>query len=228
MEASMSTLDLGPALGAAALLALAMTAHAAAGANGAAPAASRSGIPYVTDAQAGPPELVDAIRARRPRHELLNLDRMLLHSPAFAKAWNGMFGAIRGQLAVPAKLRELAIMAIGALNRADYEWAQHEGEFLKAGGTPAQLAKLRDVSAAMKDDKAFDEPERATLALTSEMTRGIEVSKETLARIRAVLPDAQVVELVGTIAGYNMVSRFVVATGVEVEASPPPEPTQGR
>jgi hypothetical protein len=38
-------------------------------------------------------------------------------------------------------------------------------------------------------------------------------------RIRAVLPDDQVVELIGTIAGYNMVSRFAVATGLEPEAS---------
>jgi hypothetical protein len=34
-----------------------------------------------------------------------------------------------------------------------------------------------------------------------------------------VLPDEQVVELIGTIAGYNMVSRFVVATGLDPEAS---------
>jgi alkylhydroperoxidase family enzyme len=38
-------------------------------------------------------------------------------------------------------------------------------------------------------------------------------------RIRAVLNDQQVVELIGTIAGYNMVSRFVVATGLEPESS---------
>ena len=38
-----------------------------------------------------------------------------------------------------------------------------------------------------------------------------------------VVPDAQVVELAGTIAGYNMVSRFVVATGVEMEEKSPPE-----
>jgi alkylhydroperoxidase family enzyme len=36
-------------------------------------------------------------------------------------------------------------------------------------------------------------------------------------RMRALLPDQQVVELVGTIAGYNMVSRFLVATGIELE-----------
>src|SRR5678815_723747 len=126
---------------------------------------SRSGIPYKPDDdQAGPKEVVDAIRARRPGGKLLNLDRILLHSPAFAKGWNGLFGAIRGQLAVPPKLRELAIMAVGALNQADYEWVQHESEFTKAGGTAAQLVALKNVPAALKNDKLFDEPERATLA----------------------------------------------------------------
>ena len=179
---------------------------------------SRSGIPYKPDDdQAGPKEVVDAIRARRPGGKLLNLDRILLHSPAFAKGWNGLFGAIRGQLAVPPKLRELAIMAVGALNQADYEWVQHEPEFLKAGGTQAQLAALKNLPSALKNDKLFDEPERATLALTLEMTRSIKVSDATLKRVRGLLPLDQVVELIGTIAGYNMASRFLVATGVELE-----------
>jgi alkylhydroperoxidase family enzyme len=179
---------------------------------------SRSGIPYKPDGdQAGPKELVDAIRSRRAGGKLLNLDRMLLHSPNFAKGWNGMFAAIRGQLSLPGKLREIVIMEIGVLNQADYEWAQHEKEFLAAGGTKEQLAALKNVPAAMKNDKLFTEAERATLAVADEMTRGIKVSDATMKRIRKVLPDDQVVELIGTIAGYNMVSRFVVATGVELE-----------
>jgi alkylhydroperoxidase family enzyme len=36
-------------------------------------------------------------------------------------------------------------------------------------------------------------------------------------RVRAIFPDQKVVELTGTIAGYNMVSRFVVAIGIELE-----------
>ena len=201
----------------AAVFALVLLAAAPALADGG-PASTKFGIPYKTDdASIGPKELVDAIRSRRPNGKLLNLDRVLLYSPSFAKGWNGMFAAIRGQLALPAILRELPIMAIGVLNKADYEWAQHESEFLKAGGTKEQLAALKNVPAAMKNAKLFDEAERATLALTDEMTRNVKVSDATMVRIRKVLPDDQVVELIGTIAGYNMVSRFVVATGVEVE-----------
>ncbi len=180
-------------------------------------AVSRSGIPYRPDNdQAGPPELVNAIRARRGG-KLLNLDRMLLQSPNFARGWNGMLGAIRTQLSLRPKLREVAIMAISALNRVDYEWTQHESELITAGGTREQLDALKDPKGAEKNSKLFNEAERAVLALTREMTRDIAVSDATMKRIRALLPDQEVVELIGTIAGYNMVSRFLIATGVELE-----------
>jgi len=49
------------------------------------------------------------------------------------------------------------------------------------------------------------------------MTRNIDVSPATLKRVRSLLNDQQLVELIGTVSGYNMVSRFAVATGLEVE-----------
>lgn len=184
---------------------------------------SKTGFTYLSDDQ-GPPDLVAAIKSRRAGGKLLNLDRVLLQSPNYAKGWNGMFAAIRNQLALPGKLRELAIMQIGVLNKAEYEWIQHEGEFLKAGGTREQLQALRNGAATGGgDQKLFDESERATLALTREMTQNINVSDGTLKRVRSLLPEAQVVELIGTIAGYNMVSRFVVATGIEAEEAAPPQ-----
>jgi len=161
-------------------------------------------IPYVAEDKVGPPDLVAAIRARRPGGKLWNLDRMLLNSPA-----------IRGQLSLPGKLREISIMAIAVLNKADYEWAAHEPELKSAGGSAEQIAALKDPVAASKNEKLFDEPERAALALAIEMTREVQVQDATLKRVRAALSDQQVVELIGTIAAYNMVSRFLVATGVE-------------
>ena len=175
---------------------------------------SKTGIPYLADDKLGPPELVESIKSRRPGGKLLNLDRVLLHSPNFTKGWNTMFAAIRSQLALPGKLRELPILAIAVLNKAEYEWLQHEPEFVKAGGTPAQLKALRTL-----DPTPFDKTERAALQLTIEMTRDVQPKQATVDAIRKLLPDDQVVELVGTIAGYNMVSRFLLATGVEAEAT---------
>jgi alkylhydroperoxidase family enzyme len=44
------------------------------------------------------------------------------------------------------------------------------------------------------------------------------VPQATLQRVRGLLGnDPQLIELIGTIAAYNMVSRFLVATGLSIE-----------
>ena len=182
------------------------------------PKVSKTGIPYASDKPpAGSEAIYNAVLVRRGGN-LLNLDRMLLNSPEFAQGWNTMFGAIRGKLVVDLKLRELAIVTIGAMNKADYEWEAHAPIFLKAGGSQQQLDAIKKgVPDALKNTKLFDEMERATLQLTYEMTRNVAVKKATMAKIRSLLPTQQVVELIGTIAGYNMVSRFLIATGIDPE-----------
>jgi AhpD family alkylhydroperoxidase len=172
-------------------------------------------IPSVADADLGPADVVQAIQKRRGG-SLINLDRMLLNSPAYAVGWNGFLGAVRNGLSLDAKLRELAICAVAILNRADYELAQHAPELLAAGGSQAQLDRLQDYAAALEDTVLFDAAERATLALTREMTRNVQVSDACFATLRSVLPSTQQqVELVGVIAAYNMVSRFLEALHVE-------------
>jgi alkylhydroperoxidase family enzyme len=197
-----------------------MAAGAAGAQQSSQPTVSKTGIPYPPDDQLGPPDLLAAIKSRRTGGKLLNLDRMLLQSPNFTQGWNTMFGAIRNKLSLPGKLRELTIMAIGVYNNAGYERFQHEPEFLKAGGTREQLQQLKsNIDAAEKDAKLFDETERATLTLTREMTKNVAVPDATIQRIRGLLKnDQHLIEMIGTIAGYNMVSRFAVATGLQNES----------
>jgi alkylhydroperoxidase family enzyme len=174
-------------------------------------------IPNVSDADLKPVDVVAAVRQRRGG-SLLNLDRMLLNSPAYAIGWNGFLGAVRNKLSLAPKLRELAICAVAVLNDADYELVQHAPEWLQAGGTQAQLDALQDVASAIDNDALFDASERATLALTRQMTLQVQVDDACFDRMRAALPDPQQqVELVGVIAAYNMVSRFLVALQVAPE-----------
>jgi alkylhydroperoxidase family enzyme len=160
-------------------------------------------------------ELVSTIRNRRSSGKLLNLDRMLLHSPPFARGWNSMFAAIRNQLQVPRHINELAICAVARLNNADYEWIQHAPEFLAANGTQAQLDALDDVTAACYDTALFNEQERIALRLTLDMTRQVKVRRSIIDKARALFGERQLVELMGTIAGYNMVSRFLVVLDID-------------
>lgn len=174
-------------------------------------------VPYLPENIQEPQDLITAIRARRGG-KLLNLDRMLLHSPAFAAGWNGFLGAVRNSLSVPEKLRELAICAVAVLNDAEYEFIQHAPEFIRAGGRETQLSELKRIGASSPDAYEFDEQELAVINLSIEITRKIQVSHTTMQTIKSSLDnDQQLVELVGVIATYNMVSRYLVALGIEPE-----------
>jgi len=170
-------------------------------------------IPYKTDAEAGPPELVASIRQRRGGR-LGALDRILLYSPPIATGWGELLGRVRKDLEVPMPLRELAMCAVAVLNKAEYELHHHGPIFLSCGGTQAQLDALRRLPTI--DAELFDPTQRAALALTIEMTRTVEVSDATFDTARRLLgDDRHLFELIGVIAAYNMVSRILVAVGVQ-------------
>jgi alkylhydroperoxidase family enzyme len=68
------------------------------------------------------------------------------------------------------------------------------------------------------DPTLFDASERAVIRLTLEMTRDVRTTDATFAAATAALGKHQhVVELVGVIAAYNMVSRFLLALHIEPE-----------
>ena len=176
-------------------------------------------IPYLRDEEAGPDDIVESIRQRRGGR-LLNLDRHLLYCPPVAAGWNQLLGAVRTRLALPPRLRELAMCAVATLNDAPYEFHHHAPEFLKAGGTTAQVDALRDVATALGHPELFDRAEFAVLRLAAEMTRGVTVKDETFAELHGALRDDRlVVEAVITVAAYNMVSRVIVALQIEPEAA---------
>jgi len=107
---------------------------------------------------------------------------------------------------------------VAILNGAEYEFHHHAPEFIKAGGSQQQVTALRQPQACVEDEALFDATERAAIRLTIEMTRNVQVADSTLAAMRARLSSDQLlVELVGVIATYNMVSRFLVALGIEPE-----------
>jgi alkylhydroperoxidase family enzyme len=176
-------------------------------------------IPPVPEDCQTPPELLAAIRARRGGR-LLNLDRTLLQSPPLAQGWNDFLRVIRSALTVSPLLREIAVCGVAVLNGADYEFAQHEPEFRRAGGSAEAASRLKDFESAADDNAIFSAVERAVMALTIRMTRHVEVDDATWERLVSELPEVQAqVEIVGVIATYNMVSRFLIACRIDAEAA---------
>ncbi len=182
-------------------------------------------VPYVPADLAEPADLVGAIRARRGGH-LINLDRMLLNSVPYARGWNAFLGEVRRNLSLSEKLREIAMCGVAVLNGAEYEFFHHAPELIAAGGTQEQVDALRTIDDIAADLSMFSPVERDAILLTIQMTRDIQVSEHLMKRLNDALGSTQVVELVGTIAAYNMVSRFLIALGVEPEDHPPVPQTQ--
>ena len=166
-------------------------------------------LPYIEEQDH--PELAPLVaRIKAERGKLLDLYKLLLHSPAVMEGWLAFFTAIRQKTRLGGRYRELAIMRVAVLNGADYEYNAHLPFALKEGATREQIAALK----AWQVSPLYDAAERAVLAYTDSMTREIQVPDELFAEVRKHFDAQDLVELTATIAGYNLVSRFLEAMQV--------------
>jgi alkylhydroperoxidase family enzyme len=157
----------------------------------------------------------DLLRIRRGGR-LSTLDRLLLHSPPVAEGWNAMLGALRSGTTLAADLRELVILRVAVLDDAAFEWAAHEPVARRAGLTDLQLRVLRRPDAVT--ESVWSPVQAAVLRFTDASTASVTVPDEVFDAVREHFDDRQLVELTATVAGYAMVSRFLVALAV-----PPPD-----
>jgi 4-carboxymuconolactone decarboxylase len=170
------------------------------------------GIRLAPVAPGSRPELAELERKiLKERGRISTLYGVLLNSAPLAQGWEAMLTAIRNRASLPARLRELVILRIAMLNGAHYEFDAHVPHALKARVPEEAVNALRDGKLSQQLT-AFD---RLVLELADAMTRDIEVPDELFERVRAHFDDTQLVELVATIAAYNMVSRFLVALRIE-------------
>jgi len=154
------------------------------------------------------PELA-AVEARivAARGAISPLYRVLLNSLPLVEGWEALLTAIRQRTSIPAHLRELVILRVAVLNGAAYEFEAHVPHARSAGISEDKLGALRAGAAA----PPLDDLERTIVGLTDAMTRAIEVPDALYRDVAARFGPTQIVELVATVAAYNMVSRFLVA-----------------
>jgi uncharacterized peroxidase-related enzyme len=166
------------------------------------------------------PELADSIAkikgARGGR--LINIYRLMLHSPALANAWFDLNQAVRYSTEIDGQSRELAVIRVAILNEVEYVVRAHGPAYaLKEGLTPEQVTAV----ARWQSSNLFSDRQRALLAYTDAMTRDISVGDAVFTEIRKYFSERQVVELTMLIGAYNMLTRFLKALQVD------PEPAVG-
>lgn len=159
-------------------------------------------------------ELEAAIRAERGG-EIAVLYQALLNSPSIASGWEKMLTAVRNRTLIPADLRELVILRVAVLNRASFEFDAHAPHASRAGVSDVKIEAVRQWP---QTRSLYSGDEQLVLELTDHMTRDIEVPEAVMDRVRRRFDARGVVEIVATVAAYNMVSRFLEALGVEASA----------
>lgn len=149
-------------------------------------------------------------RGSEPGH----VHRTVANAPNLLRQFLGLANELRNGTQLDPKLRELALMTVGRLTGAEYEFVHHWNIALKVGVRRDQLEQL----AAYAASPAFNDQERAVMRYAEEATRNVRVSELTFEALRDFLDNRRIMELVMNVAFYNSVVRVLVPCGVELEA----------
>ena len=163
--------------------------------------------------------LIDAIRSgpRGKSTQVRGPFAVMLHAPAYGQLAQQLGGYCRLGTSVPPRLSEFAILTTGSIWRAQYEWFAHAPMAERAGVKPATIRALhagRPPTSAPKD-------ERAIYDFIKELYKTRRVRDRTYARVHAFLGDRGMIELVGILGYYVIVSMTLNVFRMPLPGSEP-------
>jgi 4-carboxymuconolactone decarboxylase len=139
---------------------------------------------------------------------------VLLRSPEMGDLAQKLGAELRFHSSLPEKLKELAIMITGRYWTAQYEWYAHKRLALQAGVSQATV----DAIAAGKRPASMSADEGVVYDFCTELLITKQVSDPVFAAAKARLGERGVVDLIGVMGYYHMVSMLL-----NVDQYPMPE-----
>jgi 4-carboxymuconolactone decarboxylase len=154
-----------------------------------------------------------------PRQGLGGPFNVLLRSPEMGDLAQKLGEYARFRPAVPAKLRELAIIVTARHWTAQYEWNAHRRAAAQAGLS----ADVIDAIANRKRPAKMQPDEEAVYNFATELLETKQVRDETFKAAVDKFGEKGVVDIIGVVGYYQMVSmllnvdRYPLAAGVQPE-----------
>ena len=167
-------------------------------------------IPYVDAATA--PERTREVLERLPVP--LNIFKMMAHAETNFRPLLMLGTSILTEQQLSARLRELAILRVARLSKAEYEWVQHVPIGKMTGLSDAQIAALERDDPA---DASFDPIDRLVLRATDEIVRDCGPSDATFAELAQHFSHREIVELVLAVGFYMTIARLMISVGIDVD-----------
>ena len=159
-------------------------------------------------------QLMSEIQERQG--EIINLYRVLGNSPAMLRAWVEMAWPLRYKSTISRRIRELAILRVGYVTNAEYEWNHHKAMALANNITEQEIENVRselDVIAS-----SFSPIEAHSIFIADEITRTGTLSDQSRMLLKEFWLDSEIVELVLIVSFYNCVARVVEALKIPMES----------
>ena len=143
----------------------------------------------------------------------LNVFRMMANAPASFRSLIEFAFSLLAKSEFDARKREIAILRVAHVTRASYEWFQHVIVAKRVGVTDQEIEKI----AVDGPVTGLDEEGNLLCRVADEISRDVRLSDEALAAIVARYGERQATELILCCAYFNMLSRFLESTRVELE-----------
>lgn len=125
-----------------------------------------------------------------------------MHAPELGELAQKLGAHCRYKTALSPRLSEFAILCTARLWRAQYEWFAHAPMAEKAGVKPKTIENLKSGRAP----KSAPRDEQAIYAFVQELYKTRRVSDRTYKRLHSLLGDSALVELVGILGYYALIS----------------------
>jgi len=126
-------------------------------------------------------------------------------------------GAAALSSSMDARRREIAVLRVAHATSAGYERAQHERLARLAGVTEEEIAAI----AVEEPVTSLDEEANLICRVADEVTRDVRLSDEALSRLIERYGAREASDVILLVSYYNMVSRFLESTRVELETEAP-------
>jgi alkylhydroperoxidase family enzyme len=145
----------------------------------------------------------------------LNVFRMLAGAPRAVRPFMELGGAVLST-ALDARRREIAVLRVAHATRAPCEWAQHKQLAGNVGVTDAEI----DAIDKEEPVASLDEECNLICRVADEVTRHVRLSDDALEQIIDRYGPRAAADLILLVSYYNMVSRFLESTRVQIEDEP--------
>jgi alkylhydroperoxidase family enzyme len=158
-------------------------------------------------------EIDSEIRSRFGTGKILNIFRTLAHHPKLMTRWLVFGNHILAKNSLSARDRELAILRVGWLCQAEYEWAQHAEIALGCEITKEEIKRVT----LGPDADGWGDREVAILRAADELVGDAFIGDETWKALSSFYSKEQLMDLVFTVGQYNLVSMALNTLGVQLE-----------